>query len=175
MKASGRGEAVLRLGRGLAFAIVLGAPAVALGQAGGFGKEIQGTWLLVSQYGVADGVRTDVFGTSPRGMMVLTPEGRFIMTLMRAKLPPFASNNRAKGTAEENQAVVQGSVAYFGTYAVLSDKDKTVSLRIDGSTFPNWDGQEQKRVMAVTGDEMNVTNPTAAVGGTSYVVWKRAK
>jgi hypothetical protein len=29
--------------------------------------------------------------------------------------------------------------------------------------------------MAVTGDEMSVTNPTAAVGGISYVVWKRAR
>jgi hypothetical protein len=29
--------------------------------------------------------------------------------------------------------------------------------------------------MKVTGDEMELTNPTAAVGGKNYLVWKRAK
>jgi hypothetical protein len=70
---------------------------------------------------------------------------------------------------------VQGSVAYFGTYSVASEKDRTVSLRIEGSTFPNWVGQEQKRVMNVDGDQMNLVNPSAAVGGTNYVVFKRAR
>jgi hypothetical protein len=155
----------------LALAFLAG-PALAQG---GFAKDIQGTWLLTSQYGEQDGKRVEPFGANPRGMMVITPEGRFSMMLMKASLPAFTSNNRVKGTPEENQAVVQGSVAYFGTYSIASEKDKAVTLRIDGSTFPNWDGQEQKRVMSVTGDEMNVTNPTAAIGGTSYVVWKRVK
>ncbi|MBL8485451.1 MAG: lipocalin-like domain-containing protein, partial [Rhodocyclaceae bacterium] len=46
---------------------------------------------------------------------------------------------------------------------------------IDGSTFPNWDGDEQKRVVTVSGDELKIINPSAAVGGTAYSVWKRAK
>jgi hypothetical protein len=50
-----------------------------------------------------------------------------------------------------------------------------VSLNIEGSTYPNWDGEDQKRVMAVVGDEMKLTNPTAGVGGTNYLVWKRVK
>ena len=97
------------------------------------------------------------------------------MILMRASLPKFAANNRMKGTAEENQAVVQGSHATFGTYTVASDKEQTVNLHIEGSTFPNWDGQDQKRVMTVSGDELKVTNPTPTFGGTNYVVYKRAK
>ena len=44
-----------------------------------------------------------------------------------------------------------------------------------GSRSPNWVGQEQKRVMSVTGDQLNLTNPAAAVGGTNYVVFKRAR
>lgn len=67
------------------------------------------------------------------------------------------------------------AVAYFGTYSVVSEQDKTVSLRIEGTTFPNWVGQEQKRVMSVTGDTMNLINPSAAVGGTNYVVFTRAE
>jgi hypothetical protein len=80
-----------------------------------------------------------------------------------------------KGTAEENQAVIQGSHATFGKYTVASNKEQTVNVHIEGSTFPNWDGQDQKRVMIVSGDELKITNPNATTGGTNYMVWKRAK
>jgi len=146
-----------------------------LAQQGNLAREIEGTWSLVSNYNEQDGKRTEPFGTNPRGIMILTAGGRFAIMMMKESLPAFAANNRVQGTAPENQAVVQGSVAYFGTYAVQSEKDKTVTLRIEGSTFPNWVGQEQKRVMSVTGDQLNLTNPSAAVGGTNYVVFKRAR
>jgi hypothetical protein len=154
-------------------AVALASPALA--QQGSLAKDIEGTWTLQSIYNEVDGKKLDVFGANPKGLMILTPGGRFTITIMKSSLPAFASNNRVKGTVEENQAVVQGSVAYFGIYSVLSEKDKTVSMRIEASTFPNWAGQEQKRVMSVAGDEMNLTNPVAAVGGTNYLVWKRAK
>lgn len=140
-----------------------------------FAEQIQGSWILVSIYNEQDGKKTDVFGPNPRGSMILTPDGRFSYVLLRSSLPKFASNNRMKGTVEENQAVVQGSHATFGRYTVASDKEHTVNLHIEGSTFPNWDGQDQKRVMIVKGDEMKVTVPTASVGGKNYVVYKRAK
>jgi len=142
---------------------------------GALEKQIQGTWTLVSIYVEKDGEKIDAFGANPRGSMIFTPNGHFSTIIMKASLPKFAANNRVKGSTEENQAVVQGSVAYFGSYKIASVEDQTVSLNIVGSTFPNWDGEEQKRVMTVTGDEMKVTNPTAAIGGTSYVVWKRVK
>ena len=139
-------------------------------------QQIQGSWILVSIYNVEqDGKRVDIYGANPRGSMILTPDDRFSIILMRASLPKFASNSRMKGTVQENQAIVQGSSALFGSYSVASEADKTVNLRVEGSTFPNWDGEVQKRVMTVVGDEMRVTIPTAMVGGTSYVIWKRAK
>jgi hypothetical protein len=107
--------------------------------------------------------------------MILTPDGRFSIIIMKASLPKFASNNRVKGTPEEYQAVVEGSVAYFGTYKAVTEKENTVSMQIEGSTFPNWDGQNQARIMVVVGDEMKLTNPVAAVSGTNHLVWKRAK
>ena len=143
---------------------------------GSLAKQIQGTWTLVSIYNEQDGKKTEVFGPNPRGLFVLTPGGRFSMILMRASLPKISSNNRMSGTTEENQAVVQGSVAYFGTYRVLSEKEKTLNLHMEGSTFPNWDGQDQKRIITAIGDELKVTNPTPSTGaGTNYIVWKRAK
>ena len=136
----------------------------------------QGSWILVELYNEADGKKSEPFGPNPRGSMLLTPDGRFSMTIMKASLPKFASNVRTKGTVEENQAVVHGSVAAIGTYTVTGDKEKTLNLHIEGSTFPNWDGQDQKRPVTVIGDEMRVINPAPSIGGgVNTQVWKRAK
>jgi len=139
-------------------------------------QQIQGSWTLVSIYNEQDGKKTEVFGPNPRGSMILTPDGRFVIILMNASLPKFASHSRLKGTTGENQAVVQGSIAFFGSYKVANEKENKVNLRIEGSTFPNWDGQEQPRTMTVIGDEMKYINSTPAIGGgTNYIVWKRVK
>lgn len=160
----------------LAVGVMAGAPHVlAQEKEGALGQHIQGSWTLVSIYNEQDGKKAEPFGPDPRGFMVLAPDGRFSMIFMRASLPKFAANNRVKGSAEDNQAVVQGSVAYFGSYTVINEKEHMVRLHIDGSTFPNWDGEEQMRVMSVIGDEMKVTNPVASIGGTNHVIWKRVK
>ncbi len=138
-------------------------------------QQLQGTWTLVSVYNEQDGKKTEPFGSQPKGSMIMTPDGRYSWILLKAGLPKFAADNRMKGTAEENQAIVQGSHAFYGTYAVASEKEQTVILRIEGSTFPNQDREDQKRVMTVKGDEMRVTNPTPTIGGVAYAVWKRVK
>ncbi len=61
---------------------------------GSLAKQIQGTWTLVSIYNEQDGKKTEPFGSDPRGLFVLTPNGRFSMIIMRASLPKIASNNR---------------------------------------------------------------------------------
>lgn len=142
---------------------------------GSLAKQVQGSWTLVSVYVEQDGKKVEPFGAKPRGSMILTPDGRFSTILLRESLPKFASNSRMKGSAEENQAVVQGSLAHYGRYSVVSEKEHTVNLSNEGSTFPNWDGEDQKRVWTVKGDELRVSNPTASVGGVAHVVWKRAK
>ena len=142
---------------------------------GSLAKQVQGSWTLVSVYVEQDGKKVEPFGAKPRGSMILTPDGRFSTILLRESLPKFASNSRMKGSAEENQAVVQGSLAHYGRYSVVSEKEHTVNLSNEGSTFPNWDGEDQKRVWTVKGDELWVSNPTASVGGVAHVVWKRAK
>ncbi len=141
-----------------------------------FAQMIQGSWVLVSIYNEQDGKKFDSYGPNPRGSLILTPDGSYSMIIMRESLPKFAANNRMKGSVVENQAVIQGSHAAFGTYTVANDKEHTVNVHIIGSTFPNWDGQDQKRFMTVIGDELKVTNPSASIGGgTNYVIWKRAK
>lgn len=138
-------------------------------------KDLEGTWRLVSSVVERDGNRADQFGPNPRGMMTLDAGGRFMLTIIGAGLPKFASNNRATGTAEENKAVIAKSIALFGSYA-MNPAEKAIILKIDSATFPNWNGAEQKRMIAtLNGDELKYVTPSASGGGVGTVTWKRAK
>jgi len=110
---------------------------------GSLKQRVQGTWTLVSAVLDQEGKKSEPFGPGPKGSVILTNNGRFALIITRADLPKFASNVRTTGTAEENKAVVQGSIAYFGTYTA-NDAGKTLVLRDEGGTFPNWTGQDAR-------------------------------
>ena len=109
------------------------------------------------------------------GYATFGANGRFSISLLRSDLPKFASNNRDTGTLDENKAVVRGSITYFGTYS-LDETDGTLTLHIERSSFPNWNGTYQRRLTrTLTASELKYTNPTASVGGTAELEWKRVK
>jgi len=138
-------------------------------------QQILGTWSLVSQYVEQDGKKIERFSSDPKGISIYERNGQFVQLLQRKDLPKFASNNAMTGTTDENKAVVQGSIAYYGTYTV-NEKDGTMNSHIDGSTYPNFDGQDQKRKISISGDEMKSTLSTSALGGGAAIsVWKRIK
>ena len=141
-------------------------------------KDLVGTWTLVSITLEQDGKKTDFYGPNPQGQLMYDANGHFSVIITRSDLPKFASNNRELGTPEENKAIVQGSLAYFGTYSV-SETDKTITSDIESSTFPNSNGVERKTSFNIAGDELTthvVSGPLTSIGtGTAYVVWKRAK
>lgn len=148
----------------------------AFGQQNSLKEQLLGTWDLVSiDYVRADGSRSTTFGDNPKGIAFFDSTGHYIITVMRSDRAKYAANDRTQGTAEENKATAQGTITYFGTYAV-SEPDRSISIQITGSSFPNWNGANQKRIFAIAGDELKLTNPVASVGqGTTEVVWKRAK
>jgi hypothetical protein len=138
-------------------------------------KNLVGTWTLVSVTLEQDGKKSDLFGPNPRGQVTFGPNGRMSFIITRSDIPKFASNNRQAGTPEENKAVVQGSIAYFGRYSV-SNRAKTFTVHIEGTTFPNWIGTDQKRPFTISGGELKWTTPITSLGsGTALDVWKRAK
>ena len=137
-------------------------------------KDLVGTWTLVSAINEQGGNKTDTYGPHPKGILTVDANGHYVLAIARADLPKIASNNRTTATPEENKAIVQGSNTHFGTVSV-SAADKTIIFKIETSTFPNWDGIEQKRSFTLTGDELTYTVPAASGGGTATVVWKRAK
>ena len=159
--------------RTVGFALFLcGGIALSAGSAcGQTAREIAGTYTLVSFTNQQGDKTTDTYGPNPKGVMMLDANGRYVVALMRPDLPKFASNNRSTGTAEEYKAVALGSFTHFGTYTVA---DNHIIFRLENTTFPNWDGQEQRRALTVTGDELKYA-VASSLGGTSTLVWRRSK
>jgi hypothetical protein len=140
--------------------------------------QLVGTWMLVSIYIEGpDGSRIDPFGANPTGILIMDGNGHISVQFIGSDLPKFASNDRLDSTPEENKTVAHGILCYFGTYSV-SDADRSLNIHIESSSFPNWTGSDQKRLVTLTEDEMKWINPTASSGGpgfTGHTVWKRAK
>jgi hypothetical protein len=155
-------------------------PGASIAQQKSMKDQLVGTWtLLLSDLVQADGSHVPSFGPNPSGTVVFSPDGHYSLQVMRASLPKFASNNREKGSADENKAVVAGLITHFGTYSV-NEADKSLNFRIESSSFPNWSGTQQKRpITALTDDVLTWTtpNPSAAPSGNAHteLVWRRAK
>jgi hypothetical protein len=135
---------------------------------------VVGTWALVSSVTEKDGTKTDQFGPGAKGMLTMDAGGHFMLTIIGPGLPKFASNNRADGTPEENKAVISKSIAMIGTYSI-DPVAQTLTFKVDSATFPNWNGTEQKRLLASGDkDQLKYITPTASSGGVGTVTWKRA-
>ena len=147
---------ILRIATITALGIVLMTSAT-VGQPAKSDKErFIGTWTLVSLTSGEGANQTLPYGPNPKGTMMVDVNGRFSIMVARSDLPKFASNNRMSGTPEENKAIVQGTIAYFGTYSVA---DKIMTHHIEGGTWPSWTGTDQKRVARFEGNRVYLSTP----------------
>jgi Lipocalin-like domain len=151
-------------------------PSNAVSQQKSLKEQIVGSWTYASNETIRpDGSRVQTFGPNQSGLVIFAGDGRYVSLVGRAGIPKFASNSRSSGTAEENKAAVQGSIATFGRYTV-NEADHTLTLNIEYSSYPNWTGIEQKRPFTLTGDELKYVVSTASAGdGRAEVVLRRAK
>src|SRR5215217_1925156 len=77
--------------------------------------QLVGTWVYDSSTITrADGTKQD--RPNLKGMVIYTPEGRFMFINVGTDTPRIASNDRARATPEEAMAVLSKTVAYYGTY-----------------------------------------------------------
>jgi Lipocalin-like domain len=112
--------------------------------------QVVGHWQLAS---VSIG-GNDPYGDKPQGSMFLDAGGHYSVIVL--------------GGGQEN------TIAYFGTYTI-NDADSTMTLHIDGSSRPNADGRDLKRIITFSGDEL-ITDTPPSVGrtGTVKLTWKRS-
>ena len=137
----------------------------ALGQSAKSDKDqLVGSWTLLSLTAGEGANQTLPYGPNPKGTMMVDANGRFSITVLRSDLPKFASNNRMTGTPDENKAMVQGGIAYFGTYTI-DEATHVITVKIEGSAFPSFDGGTQTRTLSFSGDQVTYLNPTPSMGG----------
>ena len=135
-------------------------------------NEVVGTWVLADMHADTwDGDDRNPFGARPQGRMVLDQAGHATVVIVGADRLQFRSADRLTGSAEENQAAVQGSQAFYGTYTV-GESDHTLIFHVERSSFPNWDGTAQESTIKIDADELIQTKlgPHSSYG---VAQWKR--
>ena len=132
-------------------------------------NDVAGTYVLTAETREVNGATT-VLPT--QGSLSLGTNGRYMLTTFAPHLPNVTSGNRMTATAEEYKTIVSGSLAHYGTYSVA---DKVLVFKVERSTFPNWDGIEQRRQFTLSGDELKYTLANASGGGSVTLTWKRVK
>jgi Lipocalin-like domain len=145
----------------------------ALGQKQTLKEQIVGTWTLLSwEQKKGDGTKVERYGTNPKGIAFFDAGGRYIISVMRSDRAKYASNALWQGTPEENKETADSTITYFGTYSA-NEADSSIVIHVEGSSFPNWNGTEQKRFVAIAGDQLTLTVRPPA-GDIVDVIWKRA-
>jgi hypothetical protein len=148
----------------------------AVAQRKSLNEQLVGTWLVATVDNIrADGSIFQSLGPNPKGILMFDANGWFSFQLAQPGRPKFASDNRLQGTAEENKATVQGSLSYYGQFSV-DETDRVLHLYIESSSWPNFDGIDNKRIVtSLSDDELKWHSPAGSIGTTAEVVWKRAK
>jgi hypothetical protein len=149
-------------------------PGSAVSQQKSLKDQIVGAWNPVAWERTApDGTKVHTFGTNPKGVSYFGADGRFFVFLSSGDLPKIASNDRTKATPQEAKAIMDAAIAYSGTYTV-DEASKTISYRIEVTTFPNQAVEQKRLITSLTANELKHTNPTATAGGKIEVTFKRA-
>lgn len=138
-------------------------------------EALAGTWTLVAADDLhPGGARTPGYGANPRGLLILTAEGRYSLQLFRSDRPRFASGDKKKGTPPEYQAAVLGMSSHVGRYSVDAGT-RTITFRIELASYPNWEGTEQKRPFELDGDELSYRVVATPDGTVPISVWRRVR
>lgn len=138
---------------------------------------IIGAWKLISlEIQKENGEVIYPFGKNAQGSIMYTKSGRFSVQLMRLDRPQFASGDQMKGTMEEIKANYEGFVSYYGSYE-FDRKKGLVIHHVEGSLFPNWEGQKLKRFLELSDNRLKLSTPPILWGGevVGVVLWERVE
>jgi hypothetical protein len=141
-------------------------------------RALIGSWRLVSyDRHDADGGVTAVYGPSPRGRLSYDAAGRMSVHMLDPRRKLFAAGDSFGGADDEVRAAFQGYFGYFGTYSVDA-KAGVVTHRVEGASYPNYVGSEQRRFFTLAGDRLTLRTPprgAPAAPFTYQLVWERER
>lgn len=134
---------------------------------------LAGTWTLVAADVLhPDGSRSHDYGDAPKGVLLIDRMGHYSLQIFRGDRPRFANPAKAKASAQEYRAAVMGSSTHYGTIAVDPGQHQLI-FHIEGASFPNWEGQEQRRAFELHGDMLSYRVPPRPDGNVPVSIWRR--
>lgn len=161
-------------GLGLALMLTVGALAPQASRAAE--PSLAGTWTLTAADRLyPDGTRTRDYGDHPKGRLIIDDQGRYSLQIFSGERLKVASGDKASATPAEYASAAMGASTHYGTVTVDPAAHLLV-FRIQGASFPNWEGSEQRRKYALTADTLGYQVPTPrADGGVPISEWRRER
>jgi hypothetical protein len=130
-----------------------------------------GNWKLISWQVVVGNETQNPFGSSPKGYLLLTREGR-------AMAITTADSRKAGEGIDERAALQRSMLAYSGKYRIEGDDFITT---VDISWNETWNGTEQRRHYRIEGNRLFIESaPAPSIlypGKTDFrrIVWERER
>jgi hypothetical protein len=135
------------------------------------GNVLIGNWKLISSQAIVDDQTHDLFGSNPKGYLILTREGRACaITIAEDRKPGEGDIERA--------ALHRSMLAYTGKYRV---EGNDFIITVDASWNEAWNGTEQRRHFRIEDDRLFIESapaPSLLFPGRfdfRRVVWEREK
>lgn len=134
---------------------------------------LAGTWRLVAADVIhAGGSRAPDYGAAPKGLLMIDADGHYSLQIFKTERARFAAADKASGRQDEFAAAVTGSSTHYGTIAI-DEQAHALTFRIEGASFPNWEGTQQIRTFERANGELSYRVKARSDGSVPVSVWKR--
>lgn len=108
---------------------------------------------------------------APKGLLLIDPMGNYSLQIFKSERPKFDSAEKSMGTPMEFKAAVMGSSTHFGKLSVDPGAG-TLTFQVENASFPNWEGQSQKRMYELKGDQLSYRVVARPNGDIPISVWR---
>ena len=134
-----------------------------------------GTWRLVSweNRSVEDDEVSYPLGKDAEGYIMYNPDGYMFVAIMSPYRINFAGGDLLSGTPEEEAKAEETFLSYCGPYDFRGD---TVIHHIEISSFPNWSGVDEERLIELGGNRVKLSTHPILIQGkqqTAHLIWER--
>lgn len=134
---------------------------------------LHGTWTLAAADKIVPGgERVRDYGESPSGRLIVDAQGRYSLQIFKSERLRFAANDKKRGSAGEYASAVLGSSTHYGTIAVDAGH-RTLTFRIEGASYPNWEGASQQREYTLFDGVLTYRVPPRPDGTIPLSVWRK--
>ena len=134
---------------------------------------LRGTWTLIAADKILPGgERVRDYGKSPTGRLIVDAQGRYSLQIFKSERLRFASGDKASGSADEYASAALGSSTHYGTIVVDVPRH-SLTFRIEGASFPNWEGTIQRREYTLDQGVLTYRVPPRPDGSIPVSVWKK--